>query len=287
MQRGWFDPPASRLPDAVGIGAEKCGTTSLHYYLSAHPEIGVQRRKETQFFADNWHRGVDWYRRQFPAGTPVLFESHGGNYSKYPRIPGVAERIHALLPGARLVYLVRDPIERMLSRWVHHYANGDEHASFEEALAELDGNRYVVPSLYFFQLERYLRLFPAERIHLLTAEDLLADRRATLGRLFRFLGVDETFESPEFAVLRHRSAVKRRNNRFGELLQRAGGDRIARRLQGRPRHIFIRLAYTAFSRPIRRPVPSPELRRRLRAHFASDVARLEEFAGRRFAGWLA
>ena len=286
MQRGWLDPPATRLPDAIGIGAEKCGTTSLHYYLSAHPEIGVQSHKETQFFADNWQRGSAWYLRQFPAGARVLFESHGGNYSKYPRVSGVPERIHSLIPGARFVYLVRDPIERMISRWVHHFANGDEDASFEDAVAELDGNRYVVPSLYHFQIERYLRLFDADRVHVLSSEELLADRRATLRRLFRFLGVDESFESPEFAVLRHRSAVKRRNNRFGQLLQRAVGDRIARRLQGRPRHIFIRLAYTAFSRPIRRPVPSPELRRRLRTYFAADVKRLEELVGRRFPGWL-
>ena len=286
MYRRWFDRPASRLPDAIGLGAEKCGSTSLYYYLRAHPEIGVQRRKETLFFADNFHRGLDWYRRQFPDGARTLFEAHGGNYTKYPTIREVPERIHSVLPEARFVYIVRDPIERIVSRWIHHYSNGDENQSLEDALAELDGNRYVVPTLYFEQLERYLRLFPADRFHIFTTEEMRQERMATLRRLFRFLGVDESFESAEFSVSRHVSAMKRRNNRLGMLIQRTVGDRVAGRLHGRARHLFKRALYTPVSRPIPRPQPSAALRRRLRDYFAPDVRRLEEFTGRRFPGWL-
>jgi hypothetical protein len=285
MHRKLLGRPASRLPDVIGLGAEKCGSTSLFYYLRAHPEIGVQRRKETQFFAANFHRGLDWYRRQFPAGARVLFEVHGGNYSKYPSVPGVAERIAAALPAARFVYVVRDPVERIVSRWMHHYANGDEHASFEESLRDLDGNRYVVPTLYFTQLERYLRLYPADRFHLFTAEELRDDRLPTLRRLFRFLGVDESFESPEFSIRRHPSALKRRNTGLGLVLQRKVGDRVTRRLHGRSRHLFKRLVYAPVSRAIPRPEPSAELRRRLRDYFAPDLKRLEQFMGRSLAAW--
>ena len=84
-------PPAAssdgyRLPDVIGIGAEKCGTTSLHYYLRAHPEIGVQKVKETRFFAlsGTLHRGVDWYVRQFPRGAKVLVESQSTVPSRVP-----------------------------------------------------------------------------------------------------------------------------------------------------------------------------------------------------------
>lgn len=285
MYRKLLARPAKRLPDVVGLGAEKCGSTSLFYYLRAHPEIGVQRRKETRFFADNFHRGPDWYRRQFPDGARVLFEVHGGNYSKHPRVPGVAERIAATLPAARFVYVVRDPVERIVSRWMHHYANGDEDASFEEALRELDGNRYVVPTLYMAQLERYLRFYPADRFHLFTAEELRDDRLPTLRRLFRFLGVDESFESPEFEILRHPSALKRRNVGVALALQRAVGDRVTQRLHGRARHLFKRIVYTPVSRSIPRPEPSPALRRRLRAYFAPDLRRLEQFMGRSLAAW--
>jgi hypothetical protein len=281
-----MDRPADRLPEVIGLGAEKCGTTSLFYYLRAHPEIGVQRRKETMFFAANFHRGLDWYRRQFPAGAKMLFEAHGGNYTKYPTVPGVAERIAEVLPGARFVYVVRDPVERIVSRWIHHYANGEEDRDLETALAELDGNRYVVPTLYYAQLERYLRFFPADRFHVFTAEELRDDRRPTLRRLFRFLGVDESFESPEFEVRRHLSSVKRRNTGVGVRLQRSIGDAVTRRLHGRARHLFKRIAYTPISRPIPRPEPGPELRRRLREYFAADVRRLEEFTGRRYPDWF-
>ena len=102
------------LPNVLVVGAAKCGTTSLHEYLDRHPEIAMAREKELDFFVEqkNWSRGVDWYERQF-AAAPVRGES-SPSYTAYPRYRGVPERIRRIVPDAKLVYLVRDPVERAL-----------------------------------------------------------------------------------------------------------------------------------------------------------------------------
>src|SRR5215218_3255372 len=96
------------LPNLLVIGAQKCGTSSLHRYLGAHPEVGMSRDKELDFLGGpgfpNWERGVDWYRAQFDADKSVRGES-SPSYTAHPFVTGTAERAHALVPGAKLIYL--------------------------------------------------------------------------------------------------------------------------------------------------------------------------------------
>src|SRR5213078_3047078 len=115
------------LPNLVVIGAQKCGTSGLHYYLSLHPEVSMSRPKELNYFIEerNWPRGVDWYRRHFDPRARVRGES-SPNYTAYPQHEGVPKRMHSLLPDARLIYLVRDPLERIAAHWVHNYAKRRE-----------------------------------------------------------------------------------------------------------------------------------------------------------------
>ena len=114
------------LPTFLIIGAMKGGTTSLHRYLRQHPEVFMPARKELNFFLDeytgppidppeerNWSRGIAWYKHQFAdvARERAVGEA-SANYSRYPTYPGVAESIAAVVPNVRLVYLVRNPIDR-------------------------------------------------------------------------------------------------------------------------------------------------------------------------------
>ncbi len=82
------------LPNLIVIGGLKCGTTSLHHYLNLHPEIGMSRPKELNFFVEelNWELGADWYRGHFPADVAVRGET-SPHYTNRPRFEGVAERM--------------------------------------------------------------------------------------------------------------------------------------------------------------------------------------------------
>src|SRR5919106_4193832 len=98
------------LPTFVIIGAQKCGTTALHSYLSRHPEVSMSRPKELDFFVEgaNWEKGVDWYRSRFDGAAKARGES-SPNYTAHPMLAGVPERMAELVPDAKLIFMVRDP----------------------------------------------------------------------------------------------------------------------------------------------------------------------------------
>lgn len=189
------------LPNVIVIGAMKCGTTALHRYLDAHPHIGMATRKEVNFFVGDerarpggsaagpgqWHRGWAWYASLFDASCPVRGESSPGYTS--PDHPQVAARMAAGLPDARLVYLVRDPVQRALSQYRHHQRDGAESRPVDEALLD-PGSQYVARSRYHERLEPFLRHFLAEQVLVVVQERLLADRRAELRRVYAYAGAD-------------------------------------------------------------------------------------------------
>jgi hypothetical protein len=105
------------LPNLIVVGAQKCGTSGLHFYLGHHPEIAMSSPKELNFFVveRNWSRGLDWYRGHFDPEAAVRGES-SPNYTTYPHHLGIPERMHEAVPGAKLIFLVRDPLERFLAQ---------------------------------------------------------------------------------------------------------------------------------------------------------------------------
>jgi hypothetical protein len=102
------------LPNLIVIGAQKCGTSGLHYYLSLHPEVSMSTPKELNYFIAerNLPRGIEWYSRHFDPNARCRGEA-SPNYTAYPQHLGVPERIAAVVPDLRLVYIVSDPVERI------------------------------------------------------------------------------------------------------------------------------------------------------------------------------
>jgi hypothetical protein len=277
------------LPNLLVIGAMKCGTTSLHRYLASHPQISMCRDKELEFFVEEraWSRGLPWYEARFPPkpGARVYGES-SPLYTAFPRWKGVPERMHGVVPDAKLIYLVRDPIDRLVSHYVHDYADGFEDRPPGEALADLEG-KYVWGSRYFMQLEQYLPYFPPERILIVEREELLGERRPTLRRLFEFLGVDPGFESPAFDAIEHETRHKRRRPWLTRRLALSWRVRhhVARHLAPRTRARLERSLSAPFAAPIARPEVTAAQRRRLGDVLAPDAARFRAFTGRAFAHW--
>lgn len=188
---------AGALPNLVIIGAMKCGTTALHRLLDEHPDIAMARGKELNFFfgpatdpgenaASTWHRGLGWYAGQFDTRATIRGESSPGYTS--PGHPEVAGRMTAVVPGVRLVYLVRDPIERAVSQYRHHRADGTERRPVADALLDPD-SQYIARGRYFDRLTPFLQEFASEQILVMSQEDLLGDSNHSLTLVYRFLGV--------------------------------------------------------------------------------------------------
>ena len=274
------------LPNLVVIGAAKCGTTSLHAYLDAHPEVSMSREKELHFFVErkNWGRGLDWYESQFSA-APVRGESSPG-YSAFPLYEGVAERMAETIPHAKLVYLVRDPVERIVSHYTHRTVNWPEMGTLEQALADSHVREWLVtPSRYWLQLERYLSRFPAEQILVVDSDELRASRSEVLARIFAFLGVDPSLRSPEFKRAHNAGTGRVRRTDAGEAVSRA----LERTLgPGRSRALRARVP-SALKAPFRQeaepPVLPEPLRTELEGELRKDAERLRAHTGLAFASW--
>ena len=280
------------LPNLIIIGGLKCGTTSLHHYLNLHPEIAMSRPKELNFFVSelNWPLGRDWYAGHFDPSARIRGES-SPHYTNRPSFNGVPARMRKLLGSdARLVYVVRDPIDRMLSHYLHNVGGGYEDRSLGDALSDPESS-YVARSRYFFQVDPYLEEFGAERVHIVGREELKADRPGTMRRTFDFLGVDPNFTSEQFER-EWETGVAKTGSRF-RLMDRAvrlpglrAIDRNFDRLPESLRWLAERVVHDPDRGEVAKPEVPDSLRRHLVELFRDDTAELERLAGRSF-GWLA
>jgi hypothetical protein len=281
-----------RVPNFLIIGAMKGGTTALYRYLQPHPEIFMPAMKAPEFFVAeaNWSRGLEWYRRQFAgADERVVAVGEASNaYTKYPQFQGVPQRIASHIPDVRMIYLVRDPIDRIRSHYQTRSWQGDERAPIETAVFE--DPRYLSYSRYWLQLEQYLSWFPPEQILVITTEGLRTERKGALRRAFGFLGVDAGFvpdnadrefyrsgdhSSSSLVPLKVRKALKRHLP-------------AAKRAKELENHVFRTLDTLRGRRaaPPRPPVVMPEsVRTRLAAMLEDDVRQLHAFLGSDLDGW--
>ena len=277
------------LPNLICSGAAKCGTTSLHEYLGSHPEIFMAHGKELNFFTGpewNWRHGLEWYSAQFPVQAPVRGEtSH--TYTNHPFATGVPQRIESTLGRIKLLYIVSDPVERLISDWVGEYANGHENLTFDALVASpyLEQTGYVARGRYAHQLSVFLEVFSHEELKVVSRDALSARPGAVMADLFAFLGVDAGFRSPALGTVHNPSAPKRRDRRAAPLIRKLPGARSAERRAKSMSGWGGKLMRAPFSRRIERPVPSPSQRERLRECFAEDAARLRELTGLSLAEW--
>lgn len=197
------------LPDALIIGAMKSGTSSLHFYLTQHAQVVPPLRKEVHYFDLNHERGEPWYRANFGrAGEAGLNLDSSPYYLFHPRVP---ERAHALVPQAKLIVLLRDPVRRAYSHYWHECDKGREKLSFEDAIAAEPGRvereharlaageierssahqyfSYLARGRYAEQLRRWLEFYPREQLLVLRFEDLARDPLPVLNRTLGWLGL--------------------------------------------------------------------------------------------------
>lgn len=275
------------LPTFFVIGASKAGTTSLHEYLRIHPEIAMTEPKEPHLLAGpGWRERLWGYEKLFPRQAPIRGEASTG-YSVYPTNPGTAERIADIVPRARLIYLVRDPVDRVIAHYAQAATTGRERRSLGGAIVPEDpGNYYVSASRYATQAEVYLRHFDEERLLVLERDELRASRRAALRRVFSHLGADPDFWDDSLVAEYNVRGVD--NVRWWEPLGRlrwGRANRLSRRvLPAAARRRLVSLIRRVGGTEVR-PEVSDELRERLAEALAPEAERLRRLTGQEFAGW--
>jgi len=273
--------PRRGLPNFLVIGAMRSGTTSLIRYLRSHPQVYIAPHKELHYFDFKFEEGTDWYREHFAgAGDQIAVGEGTPNYLYIREAPA---RIAGLLPDARLIAILRDPVERAYSHYWHNRAIGREELDFEAALdaeaERIDSDdpharaywSYVDRGRYLRQLRALGPLFPRESLHVLVFDDLRDAPAQTYRSVCRFLGVDDGHVPPELGtpVNRFVSFRSRRIRSLTRRLPKPAG-RVVGKLNARDE-----------SYP-----PMPErVRGRLHEGFHEDNDALASWLGRDLSSW--
>jgi hypothetical protein len=284
------------LPTFFIIGAGKAGTTSLNFYMDLHPQIQMSEVKEPNFFAgaENgtpYPRGrissLKAYEQLFDPTVAVRGETSPA-YASHPIRRGAPERIKELIPQAKFIYLVRDPIARTVSHYQHLVGVGAERRPIREALGDLS-DPFLLPetcySMYASQLERYLSHFAQETVLVIDQAEFLTDRQATMRQIFRFLSVDDTFVSAGFDQELYKSSERRvYSSRYDNFVAL----RLAPAMRWVP-HDVRRSVRRSIERLLFRPLETPELDHdlhgRLEDIYAGEVERLRDLTGKTFPTW--
>jgi Sulfotransferase domain len=227
-------PVTGALPDFVIIGAQKCGTTFLYHLLAQHALVEPAAKKELHFFDKNFDLGVEWYRQCFAAprwedGRRTITGEATPYYMFHPL---AAERMAEIVPEARLIALIRDPVDRAYSHHQQEARKGDEPLSFEEAIEAEEGrlrgegNRmledkkyasfehqrlsYLSRGVYVDQLLRWSELFSRGQLLVLKSEDFFEHPLEILESVLAFLGLPEWAPAPsQLGYRRHEGRYER------------------------------------------------------------------------------
>jgi hypothetical protein len=270
----------ARWPNLFVVGAPKAGTTSLWQHLDRHPDIWMAPVKEPQYFSGVWYDEPS-YLRLFEPG--MRFGLRGEASPTYLAAPGVAERIKHASPDARIVIMLRDPVDRAYSKYSQEANRAAETRSFAAAVEEQirepapDGrpSAYVGSSLYADAVARYLGTFGSQ-VHVIVFEEFARDTRAEVRKLFAFLDVDPDVADRLDVTATNTFAVPRSS--VGEFVQHS------RRIRTTARRVTPRRVYSLGRRLLLKSAHKPpldsEVDARLTEYFRPDVERLQGVLGR-------
>ncbi|MBE9125339.1 MULTISPECIES: sulfotransferase [unclassified Coleofasciculus] len=297
------------LPNFLIIGAAKAGTTALHASLEQHPQIYMTPVKEPNFFAlegeklgfpagtisegylANCKTTLEAYREQFQGVVKEIAIGEASPiYLYHPKAP---DRIQHYIPDAKLIAILRNPVERAYSNFLHHIREGFEiHTDFARALQEEEnrirdnwwwGFYYVQGGFYSTQLQRYFDRFDRSQIKIYLYEDLNTHPLKVLRDAFQFLQVDETF-IPDTSTRYNVSGIPK-NKLFYSFLTNQNFIKEPFKLLV-PYKLRKRLVRNLTNRTLAKPQLSSEVRSQLIQVYRNDIFKLQDLIHRDLSTWL-
>lgn len=270
--------------DFMIIGAQKCGTTSVATQLAQHPDVCFSRVKEPGYFnrVQEWQSEIDSYHKLFSAKDDQICGEASTMYTFSPEWEGTHARLNSYNPDLKLIYMMRNPIERVISNYSHNLVRGIVKESPEKIV--LSDPAYINRSKYWMQIEPYLGLFTENRIRLIVFEEYISNQQLTLDQIAPFLGIssngfDRSDDAREHKTIgnwylkyewmrefTNTESFQIIRQLFPENLRKALRKRLSRRLEQKPQF-------------------SVDLQRSIWSVVEDDVRRIEDFLGREIRQW--
>lgn len=296
----------STLPNFFIVGAAKSGTSSLFHYVGLHPDVYMSPIKEPHYFAhdyfpekftgpgdegfsENRARNLNDYLRLFDGAAKAQVRGEGSVYYLY--FPGIAQQLYEFNPHAKIIIILRNPVDRAFSAYMHTVRDGRETLTFEQALEREEERRqkgfqplwwYRELGLYSSQVARYKDVFPAEQLKIFLFEDLRNSQRV-VEEAFDFLDLDKVLPIDASVPLNESGVPKSRflynffakPNLFKELLKPVV-----------PQRVQQRLGHRAKSMTLSRVTMNPATRDSLKAYYRRDIEKLQDLISRDLSAWL-
>lgn len=287
-----------RLPDFLGLGGMRCGSSTVWSWMRSHPQVFTPSKKELHFFSNRggaYGAGVHSYARHFSTAKPG--QVIGEVTPEYLSVPEAAQRIHFHMPEVRLYVILRDPVERLWSHYRYLRNSGREKLSLRDAIAAEAHRRaaasegdcihdYLNRSRYIEHLERYDRLFDREQLLIILFEEMTVDPVITLCRLAEHIGVNPSGLEVSRDTTRNVKLSDVRWTRVDRLARRLNSWRYAQDSSFAAR-AARRAGCTLRRLNLRPPLPMDSDQRSLLTQVLKpSVEKLEQWL-RRNTGWLS
>ena len=279
-------------PNFLIVGDLKAGTTSLHSYLSQHPEIYLPPRKELRYFAYDDENPFDARTKSRRARTLDEYLSYfadagdekaiGEASPNYLRSPGAAARIRKQLPNVRLIVSLRNPADRLHSLYQMLYRSGAMRQPLDEYLFGYDATT-IKGNFIWPDLARYFQLFDREQLMVILFDELKDSAGAVAEKLYKFLGVESSF-APDLSP-QNTGGIPRHVRVYSLLLR---GRNAFKSAAVAPPPAYLKRAWSRYKQRALRPQElDPMIRRKILEVCTDDILRTEELIGRDLSIWLA
>jgi hypothetical protein len=278
-------------PSFIVIGAARSGTTSLFQYLDAHPDIYLSPVKELNFFSNEkyWNKGFKWYESNFSGAEDSILAvgEASPSYTKAPFTEDVPKRIFNYCPKVKLIYIVRNPIERFISHYLHRLHRGYDSRDFESTLKNLDQESFAYQGRYHYQIDKYLKYFDRNQILIIPFESIKSQRILTIKKIYQFLEVNSEFKVEQLEKIHNANKIIIRKNRFGIFILRF----FHKHIEQKKIPYFFKKLFISISNiggtPIKKVKPTSEQLAILENFYKEDSMKLREDFGIQTDHWFS
>ena len=270
------------------IGAMKCGTSTLAKILDQHPDISVARGKEPHYFAfGDWKANLGAYHALFDPAKKIWCDA-STSYTCYPEFNlQIWRDIFEYSPHVKFIYLVRDPVDRVLSNYMHLYERGYTNYSLKEALVKVPS--ILTRGRYYTQIVPYIESFGRDAILILDFDDLKDHPKELVEQVCNFLAIDtsyfENFRFQEFHSNRSVGEV-RRHHRFDNFERRKSMMILKKVLPIGYKILRNKVVYNNPRSFKSKPTITPEISELVLRMLESDLIQFQSIAGKKFEKWL-
>tara|TARA_Y100000590_G_C15725643_1_gene1015183 strand:- start:181 stop:1044 length:864 start_codon:yes stop_codon:yes gene_type:complete len=267
----------NRLPSFLIIGAEKAGTTSVSTILNSQKSIFIPKVKEVHYFSIYWDNNLEWYQDYFPENKKYILGEASPSYAVYPKVKNVPERIYKTIPNVRLIYVIRNPFDRLISHYRHALYNNwlPNNCDIDESIKRLP--QLIDTGKYFFQLQQYLEFFDKKQIKVVCIEKLNNNPNNFMN-IFNFIGL----ENPKPVKIKRKNVTNEKYfvPNYLDFLRK---NKYIRSIAGgyHGGGLFINRFYNGMKLFSRKKVPSPKIsldqQKKLKDFLIPDIMNLSDY----------